>query len=79
MLSYKRIKITIKPYSKYTCTCTFFSINITEILLTVALNTIKPNINIFVWQWFQDAISCRINVSGPLIQVKALKFASYLI
>lgn len=38
----------------------------------------NEEINILVWQWFQDATSRRINVSGPLIQEKALKFASDL-
>ena len=36
------------------------------------------DINVLVWEWFQDATPRRINVSGPLIQERALKFASDL-
>jgi hypothetical protein len=30
------------------------------------------------WDWFQEATSRRINISGPLIQEQALKFAKDL-
>ena len=38
----------------------------------------NEDINTLVWKWFQDATARRINVSGPLIKEKALKFAEDL-
>ncbi|XP_041376563.1 tigger transposable element-derived protein 4-like [Gigantopelta aegis] len=38
----------------------------------------NEDINILVWKWFQDATARRINVSGPLIKEKTLKFAEDL-
>ena len=38
----------------------------------------NEDINVLVWEWIQDATSRRINVSDPLIEVRALKFASDL-
>ena len=38
----------------------------------------NEDINTLVWKWFQDATARRINVSGPLINEKALKFAEDL-
>ena len=30
------------------------------------------------WTWFQDALQCKINVTGPLLKEMALKFSAYL-
>ena len=38
----------------------------------------NEDINQICWDWFQEATGRRINISGPLIQEKALKFAKDL-
>ena len=38
----------------------------------------NDDINKLVWEWFKNATSRRINLSGPLIKEKALKFAQDL-
>ena len=38
----------------------------------------NDEINNLTWLWFQDAISRRLPVSGPLLQERALKFATDL-
>ena len=38
----------------------------------------NENINELCLEWFKDAVSRRINVTGPLLKEKALKFASEL-
>ena len=38
-------------------------------------STGNDDINKLVWEWFKNATSRRINLSGPLIKEKALKFA----
>ena len=35
-------------------------------------------INELCWTWFQDAVQCRINVTGPLLIEMALKFSADL-
>lgn len=37
----------------------------------------NEDINDLCWKWFQDAVGRRINVTGPLLKMKALKFAKY--
>ena len=36
----------------------------------------NENINSLCLEWFKDAVNRRINVTGPLLKEKALKFAS---
>ena len=38
----------------------------------------NEDINQLCWDWFQEATSRRINISGPLIQEQALKFTKDL-
>jgi kinesin family protein 6/9 len=38
----------------------------------------NEDINQLCWDWFQEATGRRINISGPLIQEQALKFAKDL-
>jgi hypothetical protein len=38
----------------------------------------NEEINELCWKWFQDCTTRRVNVSGPLLQSKALKFAKDL-
>jgi kinesin family protein 6/9 len=38
----------------------------------------NEEINELSWTWFKDATARRINVTGPLLQEKALKFAREL-
>ena len=40
--------------------------------------TDNDEINELIWRWFQDATTRRVQVSGPLIQRQALKFAADL-
>lgn len=38
----------------------------------------NEDINDFCWKWFHDAVCRRVNVTGPLLKMKALKFAKDL-
>ena len=38
----------------------------------------NEELNELCWKWFQDAVKRRINVTGPLLKEKALKFAKDL-
>ena len=38
----------------------------------------NEDINDLIWKWFQDAVARKINVTGPMIQEKALQFAKKL-
>lgn len=40
--------------------------------------TVNEDINDLCWKWFQDAVGRRVNVTGPLLKMKALKFAKDL-
>ena len=38
----------------------------------------NEEINKLTWEWFKDVTACRLPVSGPLLQERALKFATDL-
>jgi transposase len=38
----------------------------------------NEEINELCWTWFQDAVQCKINVTGPLLKEMALKFSADL-
>ena len=39
----------------------------------------NEEINKLTWEWFKDVTACRLPVSGPLLQERALKFATDLV